>query len=96
MEISLEGEVDKKISPAGFPYTVWTQQKWDIVYAQSICEGVVAEYYLNEESETSQSEMESEDEVLDDPLLKNHEKVTKEVYDMTVETTEAWAPPTNF
>jgi hypothetical protein len=51
----------------------------------------VAEYYLNEESETSQSEMESEDEVLDDPLLKNHEKVTtlKEVYDMTVETTEA-------
>jgi hypothetical protein len=33
---------------------------------------------------------------LDDPLLKNHEKVTKEVYDMTVETTEAWAPPTNF
>ena len=48
----------------------------------------MAEYYLNEESETSQSEMESEDEVLDDPLLKNHEKVTtlKEVYDMAVES----------
>ncbi|CAB4022220.1 Hypothetical predicted protein [Paramuricea clavata] len=56
---------------------------------ESICQGVVAEYYLNEESETSQSEMESEDEVLDDPLLKNHEKVTtlKEVYDMAVKTT---------
>ncbi|CAB3996333.1 Hypothetical predicted protein [Paramuricea clavata] len=42
---------------------------------ESICQGVVAEYYLNEESETSQSEMESEDEVLDYLLLKNHEKL---------------------
>jgi hypothetical protein len=55
----------------------------------------VAEYYLNEESETSQSEMESEDEVLGDPLLKNHEKVTtlKEVYDMAVESSSRGLRP---
>ena len=56
-----------------------------IVYAQSICQGVVAEHYLNEESQTSQSDTEIEDEVLDDQLLKNHEKVAtlKEVYNVT-------------
>ena len=55
-----------------------------IVYAQSICQGVVAEHYLNEESQTSQSDTEIEDEVLDDQLLKNHEKVAtlKEVYNV--------------
>ena len=65
-------------------YAPKQRNKSEIVYAQSICQGVVAEHYLNEESQTSQSEMESE--VFGDQFLKNHEKVatTKEVYNVAL------------
>jgi hypothetical protein len=65
-------------------HTPYERNRSEIVYAQTICQGVVAEHYLDEESQTSQSEMESEDEVLDDMLLKNHENVAtlKEVYNV--------------
>ena len=65
-------------------HTPYERNRSEIVYAQTICQGVVAEHYLDEESQTSQSEMESEDEVLDDTLLKNHENVAtlKEVYNV--------------
>ncbi|CAB3996669.1 Hypothetical predicted protein [Paramuricea clavata] len=56
-------------------HTPYERNRSAIVYAQTICQGVVAEHYLDKESQTSQSEMESEDEVLDDTLLKNHENV---------------------
>ena len=43
------------------------------MYAASICQGEVAEHYLsNEDSQTSQSDIETEDEVWGEQPLKNH------------------------
>ena len=69
-----------------FPQLVFHQpnkrNKSEIVYADNLCRGMVAEHYLKEESQTSQSETETEDEVVDDRFLKNHDNLAtlKEVY----------------
>ena len=55
-------------------HTPKRRNKSDIVNAARICQSDVAEHYLsNEVSQTSQSDNETEDEVLDQQPLKNHE-----------------------
>ena len=64
------------------------RNKSDIAYAASICQGDVAEHYLSDEvSQTSESDNETEDEVLDEQPLKNHEHkaaTLKEAYNVAL------------
>lgn len=82
-------------------HTPKKRNKSEIVYAKSICKGAVAEHYLsNEGSQTSHSDTETEDEVLDEQLLKNPEPkaaTLKEVYNVALtlrnilrSCTQAW------
>ena len=54
-------------------HTPKRRNKSAILYAASICQGDMAEHYLsNEDSQTSQSDIETEDKVWDEQPLKNH------------------------
>ena len=58
------------------------RNKSEIVYADNLCRGMVAEHYLKEEILTSQSDTKTEDEVVDDRFLKNRDNLAtlKEFY----------------
>ena len=69
-------------------HTPKRRNKSEIVYAASIGQGDVAEHYLsNEDSQTSQSDIETEDEVWDEQPLKNYEHkaaTLKEAYNVAL------------
>lgn len=46
------------------------RNKSEIVYVEGLCQGTVAENYLNEDTETSQSEMDTEDEFFNNDVPK--------------------------